>query len=257
MAKPVLDGVGVLVTRPIRQAANLINAIAAAGGRLIEFPVIEARPRDEDEVRSEAETLLDPDIVLFISVNAVNHGLDYAGSARIAAVGPATAALIQKIGRNVDILSPGGFTSEHLLATPEMQDVDGKVVRIIRGNGGRELLANQLRERGATVEYLEVYSREVPEHSDAEIDELCRQWRNGDIDIVTIMSVQSLVNLVNLIPRDIREVLAMTPIVAPSTRVIKEAEKRFPGIPTALADGPKAGEMVAAIVACLKSRTSQ
>lgn len=254
MAKGVLDGTGVLVTRPRRQAEGLIAAIAAVGGRAIEFPVIEARPRSSEDIAADAEALLPADIAVFVSGNAVRFGLGHSGSARVAAIGPATAALIEELGRDVDIQSPGGYNSEHLLATPELQDVDGKVVRIIRGNGGRELLATTLRERGATVEYLPVYSREVPVYGDAEIEPIRAKWAAGEIDVVTIMSVETLVNLVDLLPRDCREALGKTPLVTPATRVIKEAEKRFPGIPTTLADGPQASDMVEAIVACLKPR---
>ena len=255
MARGILEGAGVLVTRPRRQAEGLVAAIAVVGGRAIEFPAIEARPRSAADIAADAAALLPPDITIFVSGNAVRFGLDHAGAARVAAIGPATAALIEELGRDVDIRSPVGFNSEHLLATPELQDVDGKVVRIIRGNAGRELLATTLRDRGATVEYLPVYSREVPDYSDAEIDSIRAKWAAGEIDVVSIMSVETLVNLVELLPRDCREALGKTPLVTPATRVIKEAEKRFPGIPTTLADGPQASDMVEAIVACLKPRT--
>lgn len=257
MPKGVLDGVGVLVTRPRHQAEGLVKAIAAVGGRPIRFPAIEARPRDAADIEADAADLAAPDITVFVSANAVRFGLGYAGNARIAAIGPATAAHIEASGRSVEIRSPGGYNSEHLLATPDLEEVGGKVVRIVRGNAGRELLANELRKRGATVEYLSVYSREIPVYSDAEIDAIEQQWRSGEIAVVTIMSVETLVNLVHLLPRESREALGNTPLVTPASRVIKEAEKRFPGIPTMLADGPQASDMVEAIVACLKSRTSR
>ena len=257
MAKAVLEGAGILVTRPTRQAARLVDAITAAGGRAIEFPVIEVWPRDAAEIADTAEFMNPPDITIFVSANAVQFGLDHTGGGQVAAIGPATADILERSGRGVDIRSPGGFNSERLLATPELQSVEGKTIRIIRGNGGRELLATRLRERGAFVEYLEVYKRGIPEHTKADIASMCEKWRSGDIEIVTIMSVQSLVNLVNLLPRDCRVLLGKTPLVTPATRVIKEAENRFPGIPTVLADGPQAGDIVGAIVACHKSRTPQ
>lgn len=257
MAKGVLDGIGVLVTRPRQQAGGLVAAIHAVGGRTIVFPAIEVVARNEGEVAADAKALSSPDLAIFISANAVRHGINHAGSAKVAAIGPATADLIVELRGAVDIRSPGGFNSEHLLAAPELEHVNDKVVRIIRGKGGRELLANRLRERGATVEYLEVYSREIPAYDKEDIDAVCRQWGAGEIDVVTIMSVQSLVNLVDLLPRDCREELGNTPLVAPSTRVINEAQKRFPGIPTMLASGPQANDMVEAIVACRKLRISR
>ncbi len=226
MADTPLGGAGVLVTRPERQADGLVQAIESQGGVAIRFPVIEARPLAQADVIAMAETLQIPDIAILVSANAVRFGLRYAGDAAIAAVGPATARSVEKSGRQVDIRSPGGFDSEHLLATPELQDVAGKVVRIIRGNGGRELLASTLRDRGATVEYLEVYQRVVPGYDEAEIAAIGDRLRSGGIDVITIMSVETLRNLVELLPAEALEYLGKTRLVTPASRVIKAANDR-------------------------------
>jgi uroporphyrinogen-III synthase len=252
MADTPLGGAGVLVTRPQRQADGLAKAIESRGGVAIRFPVIEARPLPQADIIAVTETLQIPDIAILVSANAVRFGLRYTGDAAIAAVGPATARSIEKSGRQVDIHSPDGFNSEQLLATPELQDVAGKTVRIIRGNGGRELLASMLRERGAIVEYLEVYRRIIPDYDEKEIAAISDRWRDGDIDVVTIMSVETLRNLVELLPAEGLEYLGKTRLVTPASRVIKAANGRFPGIPTTLAKGPQAGEMVEAIVASMQ-----
>ena len=229
MADQSLRGVGVLVTRPQRQADDLVQAIESQRGDAIRFPVIEARPLAQADVSATAGTLQTPDIVIFVSVNAVRFGLDHAGDADIAVVGPTTAREVAQRGREVSIRSPDGFNSEQLLETAELQDVAGKVVRIIRGNGGRGLLASTLRERGATVEYLEVYRRDLPDHEPSAVAALC--------------------DLALLLPADGLEYLGKTRLVTPASRVIKAANDRFPGIPTTLAKGPQAGDMVEAIVA--------
>jgi uroporphyrinogen-III synthase len=257
MPKAVLEGVGVLVTRPRRQAEELVTAVQALGGRAVEFPVIEPRPRSEEDISADVAALARPDIAIFVSANAARLGLQHAGSARLAAIGPATASVLEQSGRTVDIRSSRGYNSERLLETAALQSVEGKVVRIIRGDGGRELLAKVLRDRGATVEYLAVYTREVPRYSETEINAIAELWLGGLIDVVTVMSVETLINLVELLPRSCREALASTPLVTPATRVIKEVERRFPGIPTILANGPQAGEITEAIVACVNSRTLQ
>ena len=76
MADAPLAGIGVLVTRPAGQAAELVAAIEAAGGRSIGFPVIEIAPRSPQAIEADLAGLADPDIVIFISRNAVEHGLD-------------------------------------------------------------------------------------------------------------------------------------------------------------------------------------
>ena len=249
MSEAPLRGAGILVTRPERQAEGLVAAIEAHGGVAIRFPVIEAQPIAQADVVATAATLQIPDIAILVSVNAVRYGLRFVGDASVAVVGPATASAVQASGREVDICAAGGFNSEQLLTTPELQDVAGKVVRIIRGNGGRELLANMLRERGAVVEYLEVYRRVRPDYDAAEIAAICDQWRAGAIAAVTVLSVETLKNLVELLPAEGLELLGKTRLVTPARRVIKAANNRFPGIPTLLAEGPQAGDLVEAIVA--------
>lgn len=253
MADDTLAGVRVLVTRPKTQSEMLVKAIRARGGVAIEFPVIEVRERDAADIATDAGQLFAPDIVIFVSVNAARFGLSLADSARIAAIGPATASFIEERGRDVDIRSPDGYDSEHLLAAADLQQVNGKVIRIIRGNGGRELLARALRDRGATVEYLEVYSRQVPDYSADDIAAVERQLLAGEIDIVTVMSVESLAKLTALLPPTSHKALRETPLVTPASRVIKEVEDRFPGIATTLAEGPQAEDMVDAITACTNS----
>jgi len=243
---PLAD-VGVLVTRPAQQATGLIAAIEAAGGKAIVFPVIDIVSRSPQDIETDLAALADPDIVIYVSSNAVEHGLAWTSTGAVAAVGPATAAAIEAAARIVDIRPANGYDSESLLAEPELNDVDGKIVRIVRGNSGRELLADTLRTRGATVDYLAVYDRQMPSYDDADIAALAAHWQSGDIDVTTIMSVESLQNLIALVPDSCRRLLTETPLVTPAARVLKEAQESLPGCPVSLAAGPGADEMVSTI----------
>ena len=118
MADQALADVGVLVTRPTHQALDLAEAIEARGGTAICFPVIDIVARDAAETVAAAAALRDPDVVIYVSRNAVQFGLSYAAAASIGAVGPATAGAIEAAGRQVDIKPASGFDSEHLLAEP-------------------------------------------------------------------------------------------------------------------------------------------
>ncbi len=249
MTDAPLQGVGVLVTRPRAQAGELIDAIHAAGGSAIRFPVIEIVTLDENLVAANAASLPAPDIVVFVSRNAVEYGLRYAGDGRIAVIGPATAAAVAAAGHVVDIQPAAGYDSEHLLAEPEMKDVAGTNVRIIRGSEGRELLAGELSARGANVDYLSVYERRLPVVSPELAADLEARWRGGGIDVVTIMSVQSLKHLLMLLPKWCRNQLKSTPLVTPSGRVLKEMLDLYPASRPVLASGPQAEEMVQAIIA--------
>jgi uroporphyrinogen-III synthase len=247
MVDAPLAGVGVLVTRPKEQAADLVAAIDAAGGHSIVFPVIEIAPRSPQEIETELAGRANPDIVIFISRNAVEHGLAWSGDGAIAAVGPATAAAIEAAARIVDIRPVRGFDSESLLEEPALSEVRGKTIRIIRGSGGRELLATTLRERGAEVDYLEVYARRLPDYAEPEIDAVRGRLEAGEIGAVVVMSVESLHNLLALLPESSHAAFAKTRLVTPASRVIKEVADRLPHCPAMLADGPGAGEIVRAI----------
>ncbi|MBT8087436.1 MAG: uroporphyrinogen-III synthase [Gammaproteobacteria bacterium] len=249
MADAALQDVGVLVTRPRAQAADLVAAIEQAGGTAFCFPVIEIAVLDENVVTAEAARLPQPDIVIFVSRNAVEYGLRYSGDGRLAVIGPATAAAVEAAGHIVDIQPAEGFDSERLLAEPELRDVAGKHVRIIRGNAGRELLAEELTARGALVHYLSVYERRLPQVSADMLARLESGWRQGGISVITVMSVQSYRNLVALLPDWCREQLESTPLVTPAGRVLKEALDLYPASRPILASGPQANEMVQAIIA--------
>jgi uroporphyrinogen-III synthase len=249
MSEVPLEGVGVLVTRPRAQAAEFVDAIEAAGGSAVCFPVIEIATVDENVVSANAVQLPAADIVVFVSRNAVEYGLRHAGEGRIAVIGPATAAAVVAAGHVVDIQPAGGYDSEHLLAEPELKDVAGMNVRIIRGSAGRELLAEELKSRGAKVDYLSVYERRLPIIGPELEADLEARWRAGHISVVTVMSVQSLKNLLTLLPKWCREQLASTSLVTPAGRVLKEMLDLYPASRPVLASGPRAEQMVQAIIA--------
>ena len=249
MPDHLLQGVGVLVTRPRTQAAELVDAIEARGGSTYCFPVIEIAAFEELDIRNSVARLGKPDIVVFVSRNAVEHGIRFTDEAEIAVIGPATARAVRAAGRVVDIQPASGYDSEHLLAEPRLQNVEGQRVRIIRGNDGREKLAEELKARGAVVEYLSVYERRLPPLSAEAAAELEAHWREGRIGVLTVMSVQSLINLIELLPEWCAAQLPSTPLVTPSARVIKEVLDRYPASRPILATGPGADDMVQAIVA--------
>jgi uroporphyrinogen-III synthase len=249
MPEAPLKGVGILVTRPRTQAAELVDAIESRGGTAYCFPVLEIVPFDELDVRNSVSHLGKPDIVIFVSRNAVEHGIGYTGGGAIAVIGPGTARAVAAAGRVVDVVPVAGYDSEHLLAEARLQDVAGKRVRIIRGSDGRELLAEELKRRGAIVEYLSVYERRLPQVDADSRADLERRWRRGDIDVVTVMSVQSFTNLLQLLPPWCVGQLESTPLVTPAGRVLKEVLSRFPASRAILAPGPGAEDMAEAIIA--------
>lgn len=223
-----LRGCRVLVTRPGHQSAGLQNAIESEGGHALLLPTIEIRPKESPEaLTAMLRQIGDCHLLLFISPNAVKWGVPglrdaglLAAQARIAAVGQTTATALEVAGVPVDIVPARGADSEALLAHPELQEMAGRRVLIVRGEGGRELLADTLRERGAEVYYAEVYRRAVPERGGAQI----KGWlAGGDIDVVTATSAAGLQNLVQLTPREAANGLYRLPLVVVSKRMLQLA----------------------------------
>jgi len=245
-----LGGCGVLITRAQHQAHELKSAIEAADGDTFLFPAIDIVGRDIDEIGRELADLPEPDVVIFVSGNAVAYGLAAVKgkNAKIAVVGPATRATIEAVGVNVDIFPADGFDSEHLLQHDALQDVDGKNIVIVRGQSGRELLANTLGERGASVNHLNVYNRVPHEPTLADLENLGVALNQGSIGYVIVMSVETLECLVQIIPAEDLSLLRHTTLVAPSARVLQTASELIPGIATELAPGPQAPAMVDTLI---------
>lgn len=254
MPERLPPGYGVLVTRPREQAGDLADAVRARGGEPILFPVLEIVPRARDAVAADAAALPAPDITIFVSRNAVRHGIAFAGG-RLAAVGPTTAAAIREHGAEAAIVPSAGFDSESLLAEPAFDDVAGSNIRIVRGSGGREVLAAELVRRGARVDYLEAYSRVRPVYSSAQLAELASGWRAGKVGAIVVLSVESLANLERLLPEGCRPGEAGPLLVTPAARVLKEVRTRFPGCIAVLAAGPRANDIVDSIADRLADRS--
>ncbi len=154
-------GFAVLVTRPVEQAESLCRLIEEGGGQAIRFPLLEIVPAAGDGAGAcRLRRLENLDWLIFVSVNAVRCAFELLGpqwlkgsAPKIAAVGQATARELVARGVAVDLKPKQQFNSESLLALPEWADVGGQRFLIIRGEGGRELLADALRQRGGVVEY--------------------------------------------------------------------------------------------------------
>ena len=219
-----LAGVRVLVTRPRDQAEHLAHLIEARGGEAIRFPVIEiVEPKDTQALNAIIDRLKDFDMAIFISPNAVNRVMNLIlargglpPTLRVACVGRGSARELEHFGIETAIVPEGRFDSETLLELPALQAVKGKRIVIFRGEGGRELLGDTLRARGAEIEYAECYRRARP---DADTASLLQRWTRGEIDIVIATSVDGLRNLFDMVGKAGQPWLLRTPVVVISERM--------------------------------------
>ncbi|HDZ07767.1 uroporphyrinogen-III synthase [Pseudohongiella sp.] len=221
-----LTGINVLLTRPQLQSASLVKAITGRGGRVCEVPLIEIESVSDsaacEAIKSRILALDQYDAAIFISTNAARIGLQWidawwpqvpAGLTAYA-VGPGTARALQVLDWPV-LCSDKGVTSEHLLALSGLQDIDGQRIALFRGVGGRELIAETLRSRGATVDYLELYHRRTPDYGS---DMLLNMIRQEHINAIVVTSAQILDVLLHFLKND-PSAITSTPVVVPSERI--------------------------------------
>jgi uroporphyrinogen-III synthase len=247
-----LTGIGVLVTRPEHQAAHLCQLIEAEGGAAVRYPALDIRPRpDRAAIRAAVGPADRYDFIVFVSANAVRFGADILGERRdlrVAAIGQATSAALNAAGYRVTLMPDEGADSESLLALPQLADLHGQRVLIVRGTGGRDLLFEAMTERGAQVQYAEVYTREAAYPSLERKGELETLWRQGGVKVYTATSVEILEALVGIITPRCRELLHYTAMVTGSRRVADAATRLGIGSPIVISDSPEDAALVGALV---------
>lgn len=251
-ASGALTGIGVLVSRPRAQAAVLSAALRAQGAVPVEFPLIDIEPvGDDSAVRAAAASLDAAVLAVFVSANAVNQALDVIGTLRrwpaslpAATVGEQSAQALRERGITRIVVPQDRFDSEALLDLPELSAdalAGGRVV-VFRGDGGRELLGDTLRARGATVDYVACYRR-VPPRDAAP---LCAALRAGRLQALTITSSESLRNLGALPGLDCLEALRALPLFAPHARIAEQA--RASGFRTVVETAPADAGLMAGLI---------
>lgn len=236
-----LSGLGVLVTRPSRQAAGFAEKIAALGANPVVFPAIVILPSADPKPLARAHAALGTyDIAIFISPNAVEYGAPdprrWPSGLAVLAPGPGTAEALAAAGIAGARIPATTFDSEGLLELPELADVRGKRVLILRGDGGREHLGDTLRARGAHVEGVSCYRRARPRSDTKGLGEA---FRDGAIDIVTITSSEALDNLWAIADDSLRAAWRGRPTFAPHPRIVAHAREK--GLAAIATEGGDAG----------------
>jgi uroporphyrinogen-III synthase len=222
-----LRGLGILITRPARQAGGFAEKIGALGGRPIIFPAIVILPPSDSAPVARAHAMLSEyDYAIFVSANAVEYGVPDARSwpARLAAFapGPGTADALAAVGIAAVRIPMTRFDSEGLLELPELAAAGGKRIVIFRGEGGREYLGDVLAARGARVDHVVCYRRSKPASGAIGLNET---FRDGHVDAVTITSSEGLDNLWALCDVAARAAWRRCPTFVPHPRIAGRARE--------------------------------
>jgi uroporphyrinogen-III synthase len=225
-----LSGFTIVVTRPADQAKKLNALITELGGKVIDFPLIDIAPlNDYAEFNAKIAHLDQYDWLIFISSNAVQNAMPrieqlwtnkLPSNLKYAAIGPVTAQTLNKFGVKGVLIPEGRFDSEALLTLPPMQEMQGKNVMIVRGVGGRELLANTLKSRGASITFAECYQRLNPQQD-------CQPIQTNQCHALVVTSSEAmrhLLSLANNQQKDQNDWLRKLKICVNHQRIAEETE---------------------------------
>jgi len=192
------------LTRPAQQSTALQTALETVGARVFCLPLLRIVAVTPSPAHKQRLLDLDHyDLVFYVSSNAARIGLDmieqwwpqYPVGLLNFAVGPGTAAVLE--ARGLEVYFPAErMSSEAMLALPQLQDIVGKRALIVRGVGGREILAEGLLEKGCRVDYAELYARELPVYATGYLQS---QLEHCAPDGIVISSAEAMDNLRTLL----------------------------------------------------------
>ncbi|MEE8059818.1 MAG: uroporphyrinogen-III synthase [Pseudomonadales bacterium] len=255
-----LVGAKVLVTRPQGQGEGLVAAIQREGGEASHYPVMLITALNSvvepERVQRCKQLIMELDQfqqIIFISTNAVNFGMEWINQywpqlpTGIHWHGIGNRTIEQLIAAGVPATSAddGAMNSEALLQHKSLQQLSRQKALIIRGVDGREYLAQQLSQRGATVSYAECYQRTLVEKPVGDINIVMERQA---INALCVNSGESLQNLCVLIGRGHIDAVKRMLLVVPSARVAMMArEEGFKKI--TVADNASDKSIVAALLA--------
>lgn len=224
-----LRGERILVTRPQHQAERICQLIEDAGGHAIRLALLNiADPKDKSRAIQLLKDLDRFDMAIFVSSNAVHKthnlmttlGINFPSHMKVAAIGRQTAKTLLDLGHRVDLAPQHSFNSEAFLAMHQVQKVEDSHIIIFRGVGGRELLRRGLLERGANVEYAEVYRRITPSLYDTGVRNILCE---NKLDLIAITSSEALSSLHALISESGQHSLLDICLLAGSQRIAEKA----------------------------------
>lgn len=224
-----LFGVRALITRGIERAGPFAHLLADLGAEPLALPVtrlVDAGDEAAAAVASAIARIADYDWIVLTSVNTVGrfvaalHAAELdaraLGNARLACVGPATAAALADHGLRADIVPRRGDAvgvAEAIIAASAGQ-VAGTQVLVPRAVHGRDEAINALRAAGAGVDVVHIYETAVTPADDPALGYGLERLRKRDIGVICFFAPSQVRALFELVGDDAAELIGACPIVA-------------------------------------------
>lgn len=208
----------ILVTRPDGREKHLCKIIEQVGGQVIHYPVFTINPPPALEIEAFKhlyKQLHDFDMAIFISPTAVEQSFlyfpDLPRFLTIVSIGSKTSKALQQQNRHVDLEAPEHNTESLLqMLAFQKSNIQTQRILIFRGTGGRPLLGDSLKQRGAQIRYIETYRRQIP------LQPPLTKQQLKTLSAITISSNEGLDNLITLMGNP--KLLFDMPLVVPGQR---------------------------------------
>jgi uroporphyrinogen III methyltransferase/synthase len=212
----------ILVTRAEHQAGELSSRLRALGAWIVETPLIEILPPSSYQALDQAIAKLPSyDWLILASTNAAEsfshrvrliremefyNQIDL-GETKVAVIGDNTAIHALEKGLNVNFRPPNFVAESFIENFPGYPNLEGVRILWPRTNIGRNLIADELRKAGATVDIVEAYRTGLPADAQALAERLYDLLERREVDAITLTSAQTARNLAEILNLGIKEKL--------------------------------------------------
>lgn len=220
----------VLVTRPEPNGETLCHLLNQQGFATLYAPLFSIdKGSDLNRLPQQLQNLQSGDYVFAVSKNAIryadqvlrNVGLHWRNDLHYFTVGRRSAEYLTAVTESAVNYPYPDENSEGLLTLPQMQELSGKQILILRGNGGRELFRQQASARGAKVEVLECYQRIVKEYDNIQQISV---WKRAGINTIVVTSNEILRYLVEFVAKNDHNWLTHCHLITVSPRITQLAK---------------------------------
>ena len=235
----------------------LCRLLEAEGANTLRLPALEIRPLKNRRAMADQLSALDNfDVIIFTSANSVRFGVSFLDQRRdlpLAAIGPATARGLNQAGYRVAI-NPGeaspndAFDTESLLSHPRLAHVSGHRILIIKGSGGRQLLQQELAQRGAAVTSVDVYERVPSQPAETALTQALEWLAAAEIRAITATSLATGEALLNMATPALRVEFERAHWLVPNERVASGLHGLGLKAPLLQTDSPADQDLVAALI---------
>lgn len=218
----------ILLTKPLPRSQGLVSKLSDKGASVLFFPTLSIQEAPQnDSLMLQCQRVINYDYLLFVSPNAVLHGMPLLKSfadihelnAQFGAVGAGTKDTLNDHGVH-NVIYPLEDVGGAALLSCLPPDLTNKKIAVFRGDTGTPTLEDGLMRRGAFVEKIVCYRRL---HSSADPQPLAHAIENQHIDLIVTTSGDGLKALCDLIPYQLQASLTQTPVVVVSTRTFEIA----------------------------------